>query len=111
MKAEMSVPIPYHIFEGGLSVIREVHNQEGDWCLLVVLPYFWKDSALWVCCSRPEIGYDKACPITSATKWSDYTDFFIVGGVMLWAYPKVDGYLPIYLEKLQGEEAILATLT
>ena len=111
MKTSMSVPVPYHVFEGGLSVILLLHNQEGTWHPPVILPYFWKDNALWVCCSRPEIGYDKAIPITSATKWPDYTDFFIVGGVMLWAYAKVDGYLPVYLEDLKGIEAILATVT
>lgn len=31
-------------------------------------------------------------------------------GVMLYAYPKVDGYLPIYLGDLTGDEANLISL-
>lgn len=103
----MSSSEPYHAFEGGIAVCRESHNEEGDWYPPQVLPYFWKDGVLWVCCNRQELGYDKACPIVAARRYREYTDFFIMRGAMLFGYPKIDGYIPVYLEELQGEEAIL----
>jgi hypothetical protein len=103
----MSPSLPYHVFEGGIAVCRESHNSEGDWYPPQVLPYFWKDGTLWVCCNCQELGYDKACPIAAARRYPEYTDFFIMRGVMLFGYLRVDGYVPTYLEDLQGEEAIL----
>lgn len=35
------------------------------------------------------------------------SDFFIVLGVALHGYAKVDGYIPVFLEQLQDDEAIL----
>jgi hypothetical protein len=96
-----------HVFEKGFSVIQEHHTEEGDWYPPVILPYFWKDGTLWVCCCCPEMGYDKACPVDAATKWTEHTDFFLIRGTMLWAYPKTDGYLPVFLEDLQGQDALL----
>ena len=103
----MSVASHYHVFSQGFSVIREFHDEQGDWYPPVIVPYYWKDGVLWVCCTRLELGYDKACPITTSVKWPDYTDFFVREGVMLFGYPKVNGYIPVYLEELQGKEAIL----
>ena len=34
--------LPYHVFNGGISVYKESHNEEGDWYPPVILPYFWK---------------------------------------------------------------------
>ncbi|RUS94935.1 hypothetical protein DSM106972_091860 [Dulcicalothrix desertica PCC 7102] len=32
---------------------------------------------------------------------------YIILGVALYGYPLVDGYIPVFLEQLQGSEAIL----
>ena len=89
-------------------MIREFHDELGDWYPPVIVPYYWKDGVLWVCSARLDLGYDKACPITTAVKWPDYTDFFISAGVMLFGNcAKVNGYIPVYLEDLQEVEAIL----
>lgn len=103
----MSTTKHYHIFSQGLSVIRESHDDVGDWYPPVIIPYYWKDGALWVCISCLELGYDKACPINASQRWPNHTDFFITRGVMLFGYAKVNGYIPIYLEELQGLDAIL----
>jgi hypothetical protein len=103
----MSAYLYYHQSSQGISVIREFHNEQGDWFPPMIVPYFWQDGALWVCCCSPELGYEKACPLSTAKKWPDYTDFLIVNGVMLFGYPKNNGYMPVYLESLEGEDAIL----
>ncbi len=97
----------YYLFSQGLSVIREYHDEEGDWYPPVILPYYWKQGPLWVCCCRPQLGYDKACPIGCALQWPEHTDFFVMNGVMLYGYPKINGYMPVYLDELQRAEAIL----
>lgn len=97
----------YHIFSQGLSVIKEFHDDLGDWYPPVMIPYYWKDGILWVSMTHLELGYDKACPISASKRWPNYTDFFIRGGVMLFGYVKVNGYIPVYLEELQGVDAIL----
>ncbi|GAL93893.1 MAG: hypothetical protein DWQ51_20035 [Microcystis wesenbergii TW10] len=103
----MSASRHYHQFSQGISVVQEFHDQQGDWYPPIIVPYFWQDGVLWVCCSRQELGYEKACPVNTAKKWLDHTDFFILNGVMLFGYPKNNGYMPVYLESLQGKDAIL----
>lgn len=104
---ETSEKLPYFVFAGGIAVCRRIDNDEGSWHPPVVLPYFWKDNALWVSRSLPEHGFEKACPVDAHLRWSDYTDFFIVLGVVLCGYAKIDGYMPVFLETLTGDEAIL----
>ena len=102
-----SKPQPYHVFLGGISVYKESHDEEGDWYPPIVLPYFWKDNALWVSRSLPELGYEKAVPVNANLRFPIHSDFFIILGVELYGYAKVDGYIPVFLEQLQGYEAIL----
>lgn len=104
---KISKKLPYHIFSGGIAVCKESHDDEGDWYPPEVLPYFWKDNALWVSRSLPQLGYEKAIPVNANSKFTDHTDFFIVLGVVLCGYAKVDGYIPVFLEELKGDEAIL----
>ena len=73
----------------------------------MILPYFWKNNTLWISREAPELGYEKACPVAAAHRWPEYTDFLIVRGVQLWGYPKIDGYMPVFLEELKGDETIL----
>jgi hypothetical protein len=104
---ETTKKLPYHVFPGGISVCRESHNEEGDWYPPQILPYFWKDNVLKVSRSLPELGFEKAVPVNANTRFPNHTDFFIVLGVVLCGYAKVDGYMPVFLEKLTGEEALL----
>lgn len=103
----LSEKLPYWAIQGGIAVCRQLQTEFGTWCLPIVLPYYWKANILKIVRCLPEHGFDKACPIDAARRWPDYTDFFIMRGVMLYAYPKVDGYIPIYLGDLTGEEANL----
>ncbi|GET43908.1 hypothetical protein [Microseira wollei] len=102
--------LPYFAMQGGIAVCRQLQTEFGTWCPAIVLPYYWKANVLKVICCLPEHGFDKACPIDAPRRWPNYTDFFIMRGVMLYAYAKVDGYLPIYLGDLTGEEANLISL-
>jgi hypothetical protein len=99
--------LQYHVFDGGISVCKESHDEQGDWYPPIILPYFWKDNALWVSRSVPELGYEKAIPIDANRKFPKHTDFFIAVGVVLCGYAQVDGYIPVFLKELQGDEAIL----
>jgi hypothetical protein len=103
----LSEKLPYCAIQGGIAVFRQLQTEFGTWCPAILLPYYWKANVLKVIRCLPEYGFDKACPIDVSRRWPDYTDFFIMLGVMLYAYPKVDGYLPIYLGDLTGEEADL----
>ncbi len=102
-----SKQLPYYVFDGGIAVCKENYDDEGDWYPPEILPYFWKDDAVWISRAMPEIGYEKAVPINSNSRFPDYTDFFIVLGVVLCGYAKADGYMPVFLEQLKGDEAIL----
>ncbi len=102
-----SKALPYHVFPGGISVCSYCHDEEGDWYPPVILPYFWKDNTLWVSRSLPELGYEKAVPVNANLRFPQHSDFFIVLGVALYGYAKVNGYIPVFLEQLQGDEAIL----
>ena len=104
---ERSGKLPYHIFPGGIAVYRETHDGEGDWYPPQVLPYFWKNNALWVSRSLPQLGYEKAIPVNANSRFPEYTDFFLILGVVLCGYAKVDGYMPVFLEELKADEAIL----
>ncbi|NJM27976.1 MAG: hypothetical protein HC856_06600 [Pseudanabaena sp. RU_4_16] len=106
----LSEKLPYWSIQGGIVVCRQLQTKFGTWHPPVILPYYWKENVLKVVRCLPEHGFDKACPIDASRRWPNYTDFFIVEGVMLFAYPKVDGYLPIYLGELTGEEANLISL-
>ena len=57
--------------------------------------------------SLPELGYEKAVPVNANSRFPRHSDFFIILGVALYGYPLVDGYIPVFLEQLQGYEAIL----
>jgi hypothetical protein len=102
-----SETLPYFAMQNGIAVCRQLQTEFGIWCPAIVLPYYWKANILKVICCLPEYGFDKACPIDAPQRWADYTDFFIMRGVMLFAYARVDGYIPIYLDDLTGEEANL----
>ncbi len=104
---EISKKLPYHVFAGGISVCKESHDDEGDWYPPVILPYFWRDNALCVSRSLPELGYEKAIPVDAGSRFPDHTDFFLVLGVVLCGYAKANGYMPVFLSTLKGDEAIL----
>ena len=66
-----------------------------------------KDNTLWVSRSLPQMEYEKAVPVNANSRFPTHTDFFIILGVVLCGYPKVDGYMPVFLEQLKGDEAVL----
>ncbi|MBW4565213.1 MAG: hypothetical protein KME32_29800 [Mojavia pulchra JT2-VF2] len=72
-----------------------------------ILPYFWKDNALWVSRSLPDNGYKKAIPTNANKRFRKHTDFFIAVGALLCGYAQFEGYIPVFLEELLGDEAIL----
>jgi hypothetical protein len=102
--------LPYFAMQGGIAVCRVLQTACGTWCSAIALPYYWKANILKVVRCLPEYGFDKACPIDAPKRWPGYTDFFIMQGVMLYAYAEVNGYMPIYLDDLTGEEANLISL-
>lgn len=104
---EISEKLPYFVFAGGIAVCRHIDSEFGLWHPAVILPYFWQDNALWVSRSLTEHGFEKACPVDAFSRWPDHTDFFIILGVVLCGYAKIDGYMPVFLETLKGDEAIL----
>lgn len=105
-----SEKLPYFAMPSGIAVCRQLQTEFGNWCPAIALPYHRKANVLKVICCLPEHGFDKACPIDAPQRWADYTDFFVMRGVMLYAYPRIDGYLPIYLGDLTGDEANLISL-
>ncbi|RUT03949.1 hypothetical protein DSM106972_048630 [Dulcicalothrix desertica PCC 7102] len=58
--------------------------------------------------SLPELGYEKDKGTVNAnSRFPIHSDFFIILGVELYGYAKIDGYITVFLEQLQGNEAIL----
>ncbi len=72
---ECSKKLPYYIFPYGIAVCRESHNNEGDWYAPEVLPYFWKNNALWVSGSLPQIGYEEAILVNANCRFPQHTGF------------------------------------